>query len=155
MKKLNMKTIIAIASASILLAFATNCNSSMEESKDDPTLLQYLITSNAAVPTGNQATCLGAIQLANSCVGGNVTGEGYNPTDYCFQGNEAYHASDFATCIAGKVNETSCNLSENKYIDKAAATEGAFADCFAAATLAQCRAAAGTNITELLACNNP
>ncbi|MCG9875981.1 MAG: hypothetical protein MH321_14490 [Leptospiraceae bacterium] len=131
MKKMNLKLLLA---ASLVVAFATSCTQSSAESKEDPAILQFAATqianANGVTLDNETGVCLANLAAMNTCVGGAGQGEGYNGS-LCSDApttRAKLALAETTTCIAGKINDTKCNLSANKYIDKAAA-KGTFDEC--------------------------
>lgn len=164
MKNMNLKLLLA---ASLVVAFATSCTQSSAESKDDPAILQYAATqiANANAVNLDNATgvCLANVAAMNTCVGGAGQGEGFSG-ELCSTGGgqevnylELLSVSGATACVSAVIESTSCNLNENKFLDRAAAEEGGFNlaegdfyDCLSLAVL--CSTATGTTAT-LLGCN--
>jgi hypothetical protein len=126
----NMKFNILI-SAFLVLAFATSCKNSSAESKDDPAILQYAATaianSQSVTFTPQETHCLANVAAMNTCIGGAGQGEGFNGSLCKTASTLALLGSKNAmNCISTEITRTSCNLTPNKYIDKAAATTGGF-----------------------------
>lgn len=126
----NMKFNLLI-SAFLVLAFATSCKNSSAESKDDPAILQYAATaianSQSVTFTPEETYCLANVAAMNTCIGGAGDGQGFNGSLCKTPSTLALLGTKNATnCVSAQITKTSCNLTPNKYIDKAAAEAGGF-----------------------------
>ncbi|NCN09876.1 MAG: hypothetical protein GW938_08535 [Leptospira sp.] len=146
MKNMNLKLLLA---ASLVVAFATSCTQSSAESKDDPAILQYAATqiANANAVNLDDATgvCLANVAAMNTCVGGTATGEGFSG-ELCSAPDTTraqLSTSGAAACVGAVISETSCNLSENKFLDAAAAKAGGFDFTDTTTTFGKCIQCAG------------
>lgn len=133
---MKMKSIRSIIILGLILGSLITISNCGKDSKDDPTVLAFLAGTSGRTPDPQEGACLGAITLANSCIGGTTSGEGINPAAFCIGTNAAVFGSEeFVSCIATAVTDSECSLPENKYTDAVVALDGTeLGACFDAAT---------------------